>query len=856
MFARLLPSLLLSSLLGVLFTAPGTALSAVPANGLDTPPHPQPARDIRPSALTETIRPGLETAGKALLVESAQNHRSAPRIHARVAATDPASSRHMLTGMLYGALALIILYSVFLALSVRERSYFYYLLHALAVGVLLAAAVGYPPYSTLSGDGPGEAMATAAFAVALLFFFLFATHFLQLQRHHSEFHYGLLLLTIAAEVLIFSAALWGEHWALRAALVATGLVYLGALVAALRRRIAGMSSAGYFALAIIALFLGLISANLNGPDLRNVIDGAAITGALIMLVLFSLALADRINQLRTENRSAHTGIAKANEQAQRINAELSQARDEHQRLEESIAHTREESRAKSSYLTTLSHQIRTPMSSIMGMAELLKESPLDGSQLHYVYTIERAGKALVEIISELLEFAEVESGRLQLAVEPFDLQTVVDDCLSILSLAALERRVNLIADIDPALPRHLRGDARKLQQVLLNLLGNAIRFTDGGDVVLKVSRSERPAVNGVELRFDVTDTGIGIKPEQMPQLFTPFTAEGGPSSDGRRAGLGLPISKQLVELMDGDIGVESTPGEGSRFWFTVRCMLSRESEIAPERTLAGRRILLVEAHPTLAESLEHMLTAWGARVQTVIDASGAQKALVRSAEQAQLFDVALIDHQLPSGSGLSLAAEIAGSDLPTPPMILMTSATQSLSNRELEASEVEIVLEKPLTYHQVQDALERALGQAHRQQQMESQPTPLRGIRVLVAEDNSVNQMVVATLLRKLGAEPILVTDGLAAVQAVKEDPPDAVLMDCEMPELDGYQASRQIRNWERREGRPPLPIIALSAHATSDHRQLAQDAGIDDYLTKPVTRHALETSLRRARERGHPRSG
>lgn len=765
--------------------------------------------------------------------------------------------RSTLYGMLYGALAVMAIYNLFLALSVRERSYFYYVIYLTSTALLLAGDEGHlAQYLWADRSWPRLEFYALSFAISVLTFFLFSAHFLKLRRQQLRLYQGLLLVTIASEALIFTGGILTEAWAIRAALGTTMLLYLGALVAGVRLRLSGVISAGHYVLAILSMVLGLIATNLANlgllPHTTGIQSYAAI-GTVLMLVFFSLALADRINQLRKENLAANTGIAKANEETQRINAELNQAREERQRLEQTMAQTRSESRAKSGYLATISHQIRTPMNGMLGMADLLKETSLDSSQLHYVHTIERSGRALVEIVSELLDFADIESGKLALAIDPFDLETVVDDCLSILSLAAVEKRLNLIADIDPDLPRHLRGDARKLQQVLLNLLGNAIKFTDEGDVVLRVRRSQRPAVNSVELRFEITDTGCGINPELIPHLFTPFTTDDKHNTEGRGTGLGLPISKQLVELMDGQIGVDSTPGEGSMFWFTARCLVvsDQEQESRDEQLFVGRRILVVEAHPILAESLERTLQTWGAKVDIVTDADAAEQALVRSVEQARLFDAALIDHQLPSGSGLTLAAEIAKSDLATPPMVLMTAMTQTLNNRELDASGIDVVLEKPLTHHQLQDALQRTLGQARRRQQPVEPPTlPLQGMRVLVAEDNSVNQMVVATMLRKLGAEPEVVADGLAAVMAVQQQPPDAILMDCEMPELDGYQAARQIRNWERREGRTPIAIIALSAHATSDHRERARAAGIDEYLTKPVARQALEGALRDVRRR------
>lgn len=789
------------------------------------------------------------------------------------ALTDHRQQRLLLFGMLYGALTAMVIYNLFLAFSVRERGYFYYVGYLIAASLLLAANEGHLAQYLWPDIGwPRLAFYTVCFALQILGFYLFSAHFLQLQRQQRPLYQLLSLLTVAILILITVGQLLGEPRVMRAALGGSVLLYVVALAAGIRLRLTGMASADHYVLAILSLLLGLAASALARlgilPGRGDPQDYTTI-GTVVMLMLFSLALADRINQLRRENRAASSGISKANEETQRINAELGKAREERQRLEQLLAQAREEGRAKSDYLAAISHQVRTPMNGILGMAELLRESPLDNSQLHYIHAIERSGRALVEIISELVDFADIEAGNLHLALDPFDPERVVDDCLSILSLAALEKRNNLIADVDPTLPRHLRGDARKLQQVLLNLLGNAIKFTEDGDIVVRVRRSTRPAVNSAELLFEVLDTGRGIASELLPHLFTPFTAHDHSSSEGRGTGLGLPISKQLIELMDGQIGVESTPGEGSRFWFTARCLFSGDTDEAREQPFMGRRILLVEAHPVLGDSLERTLNGWGALVTRVGTTDAAKQILGHHAEQSQPFDVALIEHQLPSGSGLHLAAEIVASDLATPPMILITSVTTALSAEDLTRSGIEIVLEKPVTHHQLKDTLESALGQYQEQVSRRklsaggpsSQPRaeadlPLQGMRVVVAEDNSVNQMVIAALLRKLGVEPIVVGDGLAAVDAVREQHPDAVLMDCEMPEMDGYQAARQIRSRERREGLPAMPIIALSAHATSEHQERAVAAGIDNYLTKPVTGQALKVALSSVyRERAAPAS-
>lgn len=758
--------------------------------------------------------------------------------------------RSLLFGMLYGALAVMAVYHLFIAASVRERSYFYYVAYLVVTGLLLAAEEGHLAYYLWPHySWPRLQFYTLCSALSILFFFLFTANILHLRQEHRPSHQLLQSLTALTMVLILAGNSLDNSWVMRAALGSATLLYVAALAVAVRLRLAGITAAGHYVLAVLSLLAGLIAnnlANLGLLPLRWGLQEYTVTGTAAMLVLFSLALADRINHLRRELLTTSSGIARADEDVQRAHTALEQIREERRHLELRIAQTDEESRAKSNYLAAISHQVRTPMNSLLGMTELLKESTLDNHQRNYLHTIERSGQVLVEIIRELVEFADIESGNLQLILDPFDPEDVVDDCLTILSLAAMEKQINLIAEIDPALPRHLRGDARKLHQVLLSLMGNAIKFTEHGDVVVRVRRSDRQAVNSVELYFEVIDSGVGIDPSALPHLFTPFTALQDHAREVRGTGLGLPISKQLIELMDGQIGVDSKPGEGSRFWFTIRCLLSNSTEEPREQPFPGRRILLVEAHPLLSASLERTLSGWGASVTTVTDAHAAEQSLGYSMERALPFDAALIDYQLPSGSGLTLAREITHSDVATPPLILITAFGTALDEDQLSAAGIEILLEKPITQRQLLNVLDQALGQAqHRAHSLAEHP-PLQGMRVLIAEDNHVNQVVVSALLRKLGAHPIVVEDGLKAVQAAFDQRPDAILMDCDMPSLDGYQASRRIRDREQAEQRPPIPIIALSAHVSQKHQERAHAAGIDHYLTKPLIMQALERTLRR----------
>ncbi len=754
--------------------------------------------------------------------------------------------RSLLYGMLYGALAVMALYNLFLALTVGERSYLHYVLYLLTIGYLVAADEGHvQQYLWPDRIWPVQEMYLLVYAGSLFAFFMFSVHFLELRRRLHRAYQALLGLCALSALLLLAGGLLELSWATRGGIAGATLLYLGALAAAVRVRMQGLASAGHYIIAIVSLVIGMLATNLATLGLlphTTGMESYASIGASVMLVFFALALADRINQLREDNRRANAGIVRANQETQRVGNELYQSREERHRLEQLVSQVRDESQAKSDFLATIGHQVRTPMSSVLGMAELLKSTRLDTTQGHYIGNIERAGQALVELIGELLDYALVEAGEQQLDITPFNLETVLDDVLSIYALRVLERQISLIAVIDRDVPRQLQGDPRKLRQVLLALLNRALQGSDGGDVVIRVRRVPRAAVNGVELRFEVIDSDPrGLSAEERDNLFTPFRRNGDNAGHGS---LGLAIARQLVSLMDGEIGVDSEPGSGNSFWFDARFFAKADDE-AVETPLLGRRILLVEAHPLLVESLAGTLTLWGAHVDV---ATSADQALQTLGDMATAPDAILIDHQLPSGSGLQLASELATAER-CPPLLLMTALSQRIEHNSLESSGIERVLEKPITFGQLREALWRLFGLS-REQNASSQPrASLAALRVLVAEDNPVNRLVIQGMLQKLGIDPVLANDGQEALNAFRQEHFDCVLLDCEMPEMDGYQASRQMRRVEQQEGRKRARILAFSAHATSDHQERASVAGMDDYLTKPVSTQALEVALARCQQ-------
>ncbi|MEY4941767.1 MAG: hypothetical protein RIQ93_3502 [Verrucomicrobiota bacterium] len=560
---------------------------------------------------------------------------------------------------------------------------------------------------------------------------------------------------------------------------------------------------------------------------------------------------------------AHSDISGRKQAEQVLREAAEAARESAQVLREAAESAQESARLKSQFLANMSHEIRTPLNGVLGSIELLSDSTLTDDQRSLNGIAQKSASTLLGIINDILDFSRIEAGHLTFEAEPFDLREPIEGCLQLLAPRASAGNIELVHWIDEDVLTRVVGDAGRLHQVLLNLVGNGVKFTPSGEVFLHVKQLSATG-DRVRLSFTVRDTGIGISPEQQERLFKPFVqADGSTTREYGGSGLGLAISRQLARLMHGDIGVKSSAGRGSTFCFTAEFVLQADARTTPEKrpALNELRCLVVDNNATSAHALCRQLSAWGARGEVATEANAALRQLREAATNARPFGVALIELQIPGAmDGLDLARTIqADAGLAGIRIVLLTPLRQRPAFTQFAAVGVHGVVVKPVRQAQLWQALQDATSPEPDLTTSRAEPAhaanrdaPLAPtgplLRVLLAEDNIVNQIVTRRHLEKLGLRPTIVGDGAQAVAAVSGSTFDVVLMDCQMPVLDGLEATRQIRAAEAKQSslQTRVHIIALTAHAMAGDREACLAAGMDDYLSKPFVSRDLAAALAR----------
>ena len=750
-----------------------------------------------------------------------------------------------LYGMLFGALLLLTLYNLIRFIYTRSGSALW--LAGVNIGLAICSSANLGIFAQwLPSLGYNQSLIadlSALFAAfSVLAFGLGFVHSTPVQNSRlNRLLMGNAVLVLAYALCI---ALTGLYWF-------SSLVYLLVVVSSLNLLLVSSLHwrSGYTPARLIAV--GMLVFNLGFGFFVPVLLGFdQLTPGWLVLGVFSVAtlaglilsisLTERQRQIQQDTLQQSTALAASS-------AEL---------------------RAKAEFLAKISHEIRTPMNGVLGMTELLLGTPLSAKQRDYVQTIHSSGNELLTLINEILDISKLESGQIELDDVQFDLGALIEDCLDIFRAKAEQQKVELISFIQPQVPRVISGDPTRLRQALLSLLDNAFKQTDEGEILLVVALDNSDG--NYRLRIAVQDSGRPLLPEERDALLNAELQSRDFLAATRLGGrLGLIIARQLVRLMGGEFGIQGTGNQGTTLWLTLPLDAARleQPEADLDSPLQGARLLVVDDNDTCRKVLMQQCNAWGMQVSAVPSGKEALALLRTKAHMREYFDAVLLDQDMPGMTGMQLAAKIKEDpSLNHDILIVMLTGISNAPSKVIARNAgIKRILAKPVAGYTLKTTLADELAQRPNDTPAQAAPTPVStplnvpaDFRILVAEDNSISTKVIRGMLGKLNLQPDTASNGEEALSAMKAQPYDLVLMDCEMPVLDGFSATEQLRAWEQSEQRPRTPVVALTAHILNEHKERARAVGMDGHMSKPVELSQLrdliehwiaERELRRQRE-------